>query len=215
MTYIDYYFWMNSDWAYLGADRLERIASEYGVGIRYMPVDLPDVYCRTGGQLLTNRAPERQLYRIVELKRWCKKLGIHVNATPKFMCPNADVASRIVIAADRRGLSVAPLYKAILHAEWCEERDISDVAELRRILIEQGLDADGLMTAAKAPEIEVQYRAFTDVAVKAGVFGSPSYVFNGELFWGQDRLNMLEEKVALTVGSTTRRNNRDRTSART
>ena len=57
MNGIDYYFWMNSDWAYLGADKLERIAAEHQVKIRYMPVDLPDVYRRTGGQLLGNRAP--------------------------------------------------------------------------------------------------------------------------------------------------------------
>jgi 2-hydroxychromene-2-carboxylate isomerase len=213
MNRIDYYFWMNSDWAYLGADQLEQIASKYGVGIRYMPVDLPDVYRRTGGQLLSHRAPERQAYRIVELKRWCKKLGIHVNATPKFMCPNADAASRIVIAADRLGLGVVSLYKAILHAEWCEERDISDPAELRRILLELGLDADGLLTAAEAPEIEAQYRRFTDDAVKAGVFGSPSYVFNNELFWGQDRLSMLEDTIAATIEKTDRGKNRDWTSS--
>ena len=207
---IDYYFWMNSDWAYLGADRLEQIATKHRVRIRYLPVDLPDVYRRTGGQLLGNRAPERQAYRIVELKRWCKKLGINVNPTPKFMCPNADIASRIVIAADRMGLGVASLYKAILQAEWCEERDISDVAELRRILLEQGLDADGLLTAAEAPEIELQYRRFTDEAVKAGVFGSPSYVFNNELFWGQDRLSMLENTIAGASATADRVNNRDR-----
>jgi len=207
---IDYYFWMNSDWAYLGADRLEQIATKHRVRIRYMPVDLPDVYRRTGGQLLGNRAPERQAYRIAELKRWCKKLGINVNPTPKFMCPNADMASRIVIAADRMGLGVASLYKAILHSEWCEERDISDLAELRRILLEQGLDADGLLTAAEAPEIEIQYRRFTDEAVKAGVFGSPSYVFNNELFWGQDRLSMLEDTIAGAVANADRVNNRDR-----
>lgn len=201
MTQIDYYFWMNSDWAYLGADRLERIASDHAVRIRYMPVDLPDVYARTGGQLLGQRAPERQAYRVIELKRWCKKLGIHVNATPKYMCPNADLASRIVIAADRAGLAVAPIYKAILHAEWCDDKDISDEQELRRILESLDLDSGILLKAAAKPEIEDSYRQFTDAAVKAGVFGSPSYVFKGELFWGQDRLDMLEHAIAASSGT--------------
>ncbi|SFN83159.1 2-hydroxychromene-2-carboxylate isomerase [Bradyrhizobium sp. Rc3b] len=207
MNEIDYYFWMNSDWAYLGADRLEQIAAEYQLKIRYMPVDLPDVYRRTGGQLLGNRAPERQAYRIVELKRWCKKLDIHVNPTPKFMCPNADAASRIVIAADRMGLNTVSLYKAILRAEWCDDRDISDREELKRILVEEGLDADRLLVAADAPEIEAFYRHFTDTAVEAGVFGSPSYVFNNELFWGQDRLDMLEDAITSAIGGAPRRSN--------
>jgi 2-hydroxychromene-2-carboxylate isomerase len=199
MIEIDYYFWMNSDWAYLGADRLEGLATRHGAHIRYMPIDLPDVYRRTGGQMLRDRAPERQAYRIVELGRWCRMLGIHVNPTPKYMCPNADAASRIVIAADGLGLAVAPLYKAILRAEWCEERDISEPAELRRILLEQGVDADGLLEAANRPAVEALYRRFTDDAVRAGVFGSPSYVYQGELFWGQDRLDMLEAAIALAT----------------
>lgn len=192
---IDYYFWLNSDWAYLGADRLEALAARCKVQIVYKPVNLPQVYSRTGGVLLGQRAPERQAYRVTELRRWCRKLGIHVNAQPKFMCPNADLASCIVIAADGMGAPVTPLYKAVLHAEWCEDRDISSEETLRAILREQGLDDGALLEAARRPEVERRYRRFTDDAVAAGVFGSPSYVYRGELFWGQDRLDMLEECI--------------------
>ena len=194
--HIDYYFWMNSDWAYLGADRLRDIAQAQNVEIRFKPVDLPDVYSRTGGVLLSQRSPERQAYRIIELERWCKKLGISVNPTPAYMCPNADLASCIVIAADREGLDVHELYKAILRAEWCEEQDISEPQTLREIVQAQGLDASFLMEKAKQDDVVAAYRTYTDEAVSAGVFGSPSYVFNGELFWGQDRLEMLEEVIA-------------------
>jgi 2-hydroxychromene-2-carboxylate isomerase len=189
---IDYYFWMNSDWAYLGADRLEDLAARHDVSIRYLPVDLPAVYARTGGVILPKRAPERQAYRIAELKRWCKRLGIRVNPTPRFMCPDAGLASRVVIAADAVGVHVAPLYKAILAAEWCDERDISDASTLRAILLSQGLDADTLLRLAETPAVQAAYVRNTDAAVAAGVFGSPSYVLDGELFWGQDRLDFLE-----------------------
>ncbi|MBX9800789.1 MAG: 2-hydroxychromene-2-carboxylate isomerase [Burkholderiaceae bacterium] len=195
-AHIDYYFWMNSDWAYLGADRLEALAARQGVSIRYKPVDLPNVYSRTGGMLLGQRAPERQAYRITELQRWCKKLGIHVHPQPKYMCPNADLASRIVIAADLQGIAVLPLYKAILRAEWVEERDISSETTLCEILNTQGLDSVALLHEARKPEIVQRHRDYTDEAVNAGVFGSPSYIYRGELFWGQDRLEMLEEAIA-------------------
>ncbi|MFD4838916.1 2-hydroxychromene-2-carboxylate isomerase [Achromobacter sp. NPDC058515] len=196
MKTIDYYFWMNSDWAYLGADRLEALAARQQAAIRHLPVDLPDVYARTGGVLLGRRSPERQAYRVAELARWCRKLGIHVNPQPAFMCPDAGLASRIVIAADRAGLPVPALYKAILKAEWCDEQDISDLAALRGILERLGLDAPALLAAAAQPAIESAYRRNTDDAVKAGVFGSPAYVYRGEVFWGQDRLEMLEEAIA-------------------
>jgi 2-hydroxychromene-2-carboxylate isomerase len=91
---------------------------------------------------------------------------------------------------------VAALYKAILKAEWCDEQDISDEATLRAILAQQGLDAPALLAAAAEPGIEAVYRRNTNDAVAAGVFGSPSYVYRGEVFWGQDRLEMLEEAVA-------------------
>ena len=148
-SHLDYYFWLNSDWAYLGADRLEALARRQNVAIRYKPVDLPDVYARTGGVLLGQRSRERQDYRVAELRRWCRKLGIPVNPHPAHMCPNADQASRIVIAADLQGLPVAALYKAILHAEWCEDRDISSESTLREIAAAQGLDADALLRAAR------------------------------------------------------------------
>ncbi|CAB3710744.1 2-hydroxychromene-2-carboxylate isomerase [Achromobacter pestifer] len=196
MKTIDYYFWLNSDWAYLGADRLEALAARQQATIRYLPVDLPNVYSRTGGVLLGQRSPERQAYRVAELARWCRKLGIHVNPRPAFMCPDAGLASRIVIAADRAGMPVLALYKAILKAEWCDDLDVSDPAVLRGILDQLGLDATGLLAAADAPDIEAAYRRNTDDAVKAGVFGSPSYVYRGEVFWGQDRLDMLEEAIA-------------------
>ena len=192
---IDYYFWMNSDWAYLGADRLEEMAARQGAAIRYMPVDLPAVYARTGGVILSMRAPERQAYRVAELKRWCKRLGIHVNPILRFMCPDASLAARVVIAADSAGVHVAALYKAILAAQWCEEQDISDATTLRAILLSQGLDADTLLRLAATSAVQMAYVRNTDAAVAAGVFGSPSYVLNGELFWGQDRLDFLEEAL--------------------
>lgn len=196
---IDYYFWMNSDWAYLGADRLDALAQRQGVEIRHKPVNLPEVYARTGGVLLGQRSPERQQYRITELARWCRKLDIHVNPLPRYMCPNADLASGIVIAADAQGLPVLELYKAILRAQWCEERDISSEATLREILAAQGFDGDAMLARARSAETQEIYRRNTDEAVAAGVFGSPSYVFDGELFWGQDRLHMLEVAVAVRL----------------
>ncbi len=194
--WIDCYMWMNSDWAYLGADRLCSLAQRHGATVRYMPVDLPTVYARTGGVLLPLRAPERQAYRVAELRRWCQRLGMHVNPSPKFMCPDATLASCIVIAASAAGHDVVPLYKAIMHAEWCADLDISSPRTLLDILEACGFDAPTLMGRALTSEVARAYSSFTDRAVAAGVFGSPSYVFRGELFWGQDRLDFLEEAVA-------------------
>jgi 2-hydroxychromene-2-carboxylate isomerase len=196
MSTIDYYFWINSDWAYLGADRLEAIAARCNVRIRYKPVDLLNVYARTGGIPLGQRARERQAYRQAELKRWMQRLDMPLNITPRYMCPNGDLASRFTIAADQLGLDVAALYKAILEAEWCKEQDISDANVLLAVAATLDLPSERIMQGALTNEVNVLYRQYTDEAVAHGVFGSPTYVFNEELFWGQDRLEFLEEAIA-------------------
>lgn len=96
----------------------------------------------------------------------------------------------------RNGASSRPSSPGDPGTEWCEARDISDPDELRDILIGLGIDTEVIAAEAEGPETKVQYRRFTDAAVAAGVFGSPSHIFDGELFWGQDRLDMLEEKIA-------------------
>jgi 2-hydroxychromene-2-carboxylate isomerase len=196
MKRVDYYFWINSDWAFLGADRLEAIAAKHGAQLSYMPVDLPYVYSRTGGILLSARAPERQRYRIVELQRFGRQLGIHVNPLPRYMCPNGDLASKVVIAAKHRGLSLLELTKAIFKAEWQDERDISDSDTLRRIVAGAGFDGDALLDDAQFGRFDDEYRSNTEQAIAAGAFGSPSYVYRGELFWGQDRLDFLDRALA-------------------
>jgi 2-hydroxychromene-2-carboxylate isomerase len=194
---IDYYYWINSDWAYLGNSRLEEIAERHGAQLNYLPVDLPYVYSQTGGILLSQRSIERQAYREVELSRWCKKLGIHVKPTPKFMCPNGDLASCVVIAAKMGGLRLAPLSQAILRAEWVEDQDISCEATLASIIDDVGYDSRGLLRDACTAHVIEEYRSYTRRAISAGVFGSPTYVLNGEVFWGQDRLEFLD--AALVV----------------
>ncbi|AXF05900.1 2-hydroxychromene-2-carboxylate isomerase [Paraburkholderia hospita] len=196
MKRIDYYYWLNSDWAYLGNDRLEEIAARHRAELNYLPVDLPYVYAHTGGVLLSQRSVERQAYRETELVRWCKKLGIHVNPTPRFMCPNGDLASCVVIAAKFAGLKLATLSQAILHAEWVEEQDISCETTLSRVIDSVGYDSASLLRDAGTSDVAAEYRSYTKQAIAAGVFGSPSYVFNGEVFWGQDRLEFLDAALA-------------------
>lgn len=199
MKSIDYFFWINSDWAYLGADRLAALARRHHVSINYKPVDLIDVYSRTGGIPLGERSVQRRAYREAELKRWMKRLNITLNVTPRYMCPDAALASRYTIAADKLGHPVAPLYKDILHAQWCAEQDISQADVILQVAKNSDLPADEIMNFALSDEIGDVYRAYTDEAIEQGVFGSPTYIFQGEVFWGQDRLDFLREAVAAAV----------------
>jgi 2-hydroxychromene-2-carboxylate isomerase len=192
---IDYYVWLLSDWAYLGGVRFVQMAARHGVGINHIPMRMQDVYAGSGGLLLANRSWQRQAYRITELKRWRSKLGMAVNIEPKFFPSDVDLASCMAIAAQRLGLPVADFVNAVMRAIWAEDQNVSDPSVLVAIAGGCGLDGRKLLDAADTEAVRAEYRGNTDRALAAGVFGSPFYVFAGELFWGQDRLDMLEEAI--------------------
>jgi 2-hydroxychromene-2-carboxylate isomerase len=197
---IDYYVWLMSDWAYLGGVRFVQLAARHGLKINHIPMRMQDVYAGSGGILLGNRSWQRQAYRITELKRWRSRLGIPVNIEPKFFPADVDLASCVVIAAQRRRLPVADFVNAVMRATWAEDRNVADPGVLAAIAEGCGLDGRALLEAAGAEAVRAEYRGNTERALAAGVFGSPFYLFAGELFWGQDRLEMLEEAI---VRSTT------------
>ena len=149
----------------------------------------------SGGILLANRSWQRQAYRITELQRWRSRLGIPVNIEPKFFPADVDLASCMVIATQRRGAPVADFVNAVMRAIWAEDRNVADPGVLVAIAGSCGLDGRTLLGAADAEAVRAEYRGNTDRALAAGVFGSPFYLFAGELFWGQDRLDMLEEAI--------------------
>ena len=198
---IVYYFWTISDWAYFGQQRLEALAQEYGVAIDYRPVNLPEVYARTGGILLSQRSKQRQDYRIAELNRWKKRLGIPLNIEPKYFPVNQDASSRLIVAAKRAGLPLGQLTFAIMRGMWADDVDIADEATLRKIAAALVPDVDALLAASKAPEVQAEYQRYTDQAPVDGVFGSPFYLYGGDILWGQDRLDFLEELLAEKRGN--------------
>jgi 2-hydroxychromene-2-carboxylate isomerase len=196
---IDYYVWLSSDWAYLGGVRFVQLAARHGLQINHIPMRMQDVYAGSGGILLANRSWQRQAYRITELKRWRSRLGIPVNIEPKFFPADVDLASCVVIAGQQRGLPVADFTNAVLRAIWAEDRDVSDPAVLLALAERCGVEGPVRLDAAGTQAVRAEYRGNTARALAAGVFGSPFYVFAGELFWGQDRLDMLEEAIVRSV----------------
>ncbi len=193
---VDYYFTLTSPWTYLGHQRLVEIARRQGAEIRVKPVDYGVIFPQTGGLPLPKRAPARQAYRLMELKRWRAHLGIELNLHPKFFPAPADAAARVVIAADQDGGDSAGLAHAILAAVWTQEKNIADLPTLTEIANAAGQDGAALLAASQEPEAQTAYEAQTQEALARGVFGAPSYVYQDELFWGQDRLEFLDRALA-------------------
>lgn len=193
---IDYYFSLISPFSYLGSVRLEEIARKHNAEVRVLPVNLGTIFPKTGGLPLGKRAPERQAYRLVELERWRTHLDMPLNLKPKFFPAAEQLAACLVIAAGKTGGDPLRLAHAIMRAVWAEDRDIADNDTLLAIARETGHDDPGLMAAAQDPETLTAYGAQTEEALSSGVFGAPSYVVDGELFWGQDRLDFVDRALS-------------------
>ena len=199
-TYIDYYDAMSSPWTYLGHKRFEQLAHRFGLTIRHKPMDLLKVWSVSGGLPLKQRAQQRQAYRHLELKRWSEFLQVPCNLEPAYH-PVADRrACYMVIAAMQQGLDWSTLTHAILRAVWVEDRNIADHGTLAAIADENGLDGAALLVATESEAVKAEYDANTEEAIRIGVFGAPTYIYEGEMFWGQDRLLMLEWRLAKTTG---------------
>lgn len=195
---VDYYFAPISPWTYLGHRRFGEIAAAAGAKVRVLPVDLGGkVFPVSGGLPLAKRAPQRQAYRLVELKRFSEFLGQPINLQPKFFPVNGDDAAQLIIAVDMHdGTDAAmALTGAILRAVWVEDRNIADPSDLAALLAACGLPARRLDDAHSQAAHE-RYEADTQQAIEAGVFGAPSYVIDGEIFWGQDRLDFVARRLA-------------------
>ena len=194
---IDYYFPPQSPWAYLGHARFVALARASGATVRVLPADFGQVFAASGGLPLGKRAPQRQAYRLVELRRFADHLQMPIHVQPRFFPVQGDDAARLIIAVDEADGADAALglAGAVLTAVWAEQRDIADPAVLAQLLAEQGLDAARL-EQSREPATARRYEAHTRAAIDAGVFGGPSYCVNGEIFWGQDRLDFLQRRLA-------------------
>ena len=196
--HVDYYVSLNSPWTYLASKRLEAIAAKHGAGVTIWPVDFGSVFAVSGGLPLPRRAPQRQAYRMMELKRWRDHLGVKVNLEPKYFPANEVPAALCVIALREQGRmqDAIKLAHAVLFALWAADKDTGDPATLKSIIADAGLDADAVMKAAGTPEMAAKRDAYTRHAIEQGVFGAPFFIVDGERFWGQDRLDFLDRKLA-------------------
>jgi 2-hydroxychromene-2-carboxylate isomerase len=190
------YYALQSPWTYLGWARLRDLIASSGASAHYRPVQSGPLFQASGTLPLRERPPQRQAYRLMELRRWRDFLGVPLNLHPRHFPVDEAPAARLVIAHRRRGGDIAALSQAMMTAVWAEERDLSDRDTLLEIAREQGIDGQALLAAIEDDAVRGEYEANTTAAIEQGVFGMPTFVIGDELFWGQDRLDFVARALA-------------------
>ena len=195
------FYSLSSPWAYLGGPQLQDIVRRHHVKLVLKPYDFQAIAAVTGSVPLRTRPEPRRTYHAEELARWSKHLGMPLVLQPKhypWVVTDPDWNKRpgwMVIAAQEQGLDAFRLSHALLRALWAEERNTADAEVRKQIAAENGMDGAALVAAETSSTVQTLYKQYTDDAVAAGVFGAPTFILNGERFWGQDRLDFLDRAL--------------------
>jgi 2-hydroxychromene-2-carboxylate isomerase len=196
---IDYYVSLNSPWTYLGSAPFAEIARRHGATVNIKPAKFGPIFEQTGGLPLPKRSPQRQAYRLMDLKRWREVRERPLNLEPKYFPCNDLPATRLVIAAKLQGKDAHLLSLEFGRALWEREETLADPATIAAAAERAGLDAAALRASGPSDaDLDALLEQYTQEALKTGVFGAPSYVLpSGEIFWGQDRLELLDRALKM------------------
>ena len=201
---LDCYYSLSSPWAYFAGPQLQDIVRRHQVKLVLKPFDFQAVIPTTGGVPIRTRPEPRRTYHDEELARWGQFLGMPIVTQPKHYPRHAvedkdwnKYAGWMVIAAQQQGLDAFVLSHALLRALWAQERDTSRPDVRIAIAGENGYDGKALQELERTPPVLAQYQAFSDEALRLGVFGAPTFIIQGqtERFWGQDRLFFVDRAL--------------------
>ncbi|MCB1448703.1 MAG: 2-hydroxychromene-2-carboxylate isomerase [Nitratireductor sp.] len=193
---IDYFFTSISPFVYLGHRKLMEIAARHGAPLRFRPFILGGVWENSGSVPLPQRSATRQRYRLVELQRIAEYRGETLNLHPAHFPVNPERADLCVAAITLAGGNPTDFVYETCKAVWARNLNISDEAVLAEILEATGHDAARMLDASRSEAAIAARQENTNAAIAADAIGAPAYVYKGEVFWGQDRLEMLEAMIA-------------------
>ena len=193
---IEYFYSAHSAYAYLGAWELDRIAREAGWRIEHRPFDFAPVIAAAGNKSFRERTSAHIDYFFGrEMTRWAEWRGLAmIRHRPTFPDNSLALANGLIIAS---GTDADVLSQAILQAHWRDDANLADEETLHAIALRIGLDADLLLNKAMSDSIQNQHDANTNEAISRNVFGSPTYFVRGDMFYGQDRLEMVERAIQI------------------
>jgi len=195
MRTFDFYFAAVSPWVYLGNPGLIDLLERHDAEIRLHAVDLGQLG-EHGFLALAQRPKARQNYRLLELKRWSERLKQPLHLHPRHFPVAAATAGHMVLAAQatHSGRRALVLLGEIGRAVWADELDVSDPEVLVKLADGCGFEGRALLEAA--PDMAAAALESTEQARSRGVFGVPWYVVDGEDFWGQDRLDFVDQALS-------------------
>jgi hypothetical protein len=192
---IDFYFSFISLYTYIGYEAFQALVQKYDLEVTYKPIDLHAIFTAGGGLPVSKRPPQRQAYRFVEMQRWAIARNIPLVLKPKHHPSNPEIGHRMLLAAMSNGEDIRQFVGNALKILWVDDLNIEDPQVMVAAANRSDLDGHALLEQSKDPSIQLQIDRLTQEGVDRQVFGTPFFFYEDEPFWGQDRLDMLEELI--------------------
>ena len=192
MTEVEFLFDYGSPASYLAYTQMPGLAARTGAAILWRPILLGGIFKATGNHSPAE-VPAKGAWIQADLARHAKRYAVPFRLNPFFPINTIRLMRGAVAMAEAGRL---PAYSdAIYRALWVEARNLGEPEILRDTLAAAGFDPDSVLAAAETPDIKEALKLQTEAAIRRGVFGAPSFFVQGELFWGQDRLEFVEEAL--------------------
>jgi len=197
MSGIEYFYSAHSAFAYLGSRRFMEIAAAASRKIIHKPYYLNRAIAGVGSAPTRERPQNHRAYYFRrQIDRWSEHREAPVmEGYPTEHWADMTLANCMLIAAARADADANSLAHAMLQGHWRDNADLSDRDTLVALACGVDVNPDPLLTAAETPEINAVYEANTDEAIERSVFGSPTYFVDGDMFYGQDHLELVERAL--------------------
>jgi len=194
---IKFYFACISPWSYLAVDALKALGEKHGREIAYKPTLVGQQWEKTGaGRPLGDRPEVLQAYRLIELPRWAAWRDVPINTAPRHFPVPFLLSSGVIIAAGQAGADMHEITRALMRGCWVDDLNVDDPGDVAAIADGVGLDGAALVAAAGSDAVAAELQANTDESLADGAWSVPSFVVDGALFFGQDRLEMMDWRLS-------------------
>lgn len=190
MTTIDFYFDFRSPYSYLAHSQLGSL----GAGVNYRPMDVVAVMKQVGNTPTTVTCPAKGQYARADLQRWAKRYGLPLRPPKDRQSIDARKLLRAVLVAEELGVA-KEVVAAIFPAFWGHESSLSTTEDLARVLDGAGIGEARVISRVDDHELDDRLTRRSQEAGERGVFGAPTFIVNGEMFFGNDRLEFIREHL--------------------
>ena len=190
---LEFYFDFGSPTTYLAHKRLQQLSAQYDLSVDYIPVLLGGIFKATGNTTPA-ALPAKGMYMMgADLPRFARRYGVPLKPNPFFPINTLNLM-RAAIAAQRLGCFDSYV-DAVFDAVWVAGLNMGEADVVGQVLADSDLDAAALLSLSQDPEVKAQLISNTEAAVERGAFGAPTMFMDGEMFFGQDRLDFVEEAL--------------------